>query len=92
MDAGRVSESITAHDSLVGLHGHVHQRRDHAGDRIYLAGVDVRVDADILVAFQDHGNLFESGVARALTDAVDRHLNLPGTVQHAFQRVGSSHA
>ncbi len=66
--------------------------RDHAGDRIYLAGVDVRVDADILVAFQDHGNLFECGVARALPDTVDRHLHLSGPVQHAFQRVGCCHA
>ena len=26
MDAGRVGEGVAAHDGLVGLHGHPHQR------------------------------------------------------------------
>ena len=59
MYATGVSEGIAADDGFVGLHRHVHQRGDHAGDRIDLACVDVRVNADVLMTFKNHGDLLQ---------------------------------
>ena len=38
------------------------------------------------------GNLLERRVAGPLADAVDRHLDLAGSADHAFERVGRRHA
>ena len=92
MNAAGVCKGVTADDSLVGLYGHVHQTRYHAARGIYLCRVDIRFDGQSLVAFQYHGNLFERRVAGTLTNAVNGHLYLAGTVQHAFECVGSGHA
>ena len=53
---------------------------------------DRRVDVDVAVAAQRHDHLLERGVSGALSDAVDRHLGLPGPVEYAAQRVGRRHA
>ena len=92
MNAAAVGKGVTAHDGLVGLHRHVHQRADHATRGVYLRGVDVGVYAQCLVALQYHGNLLERGIAGPLANAVDGNLHLAGTGHDAVEGVGSSHA
>ena len=91
MDAAGMGEGISSHDSLIGLYGHVHQRRHHATRGIDLRGVDVRLDADALMTFQNHGDLLEGGVTSPFADTVDGHLHLSRTCQHTIQSVGCRH-
>ena len=57
VNAAGVCKGITTHNSLVRLNGHVHQTRHHTTRRINLRRVDIRIDAQSLVALQNHGNL-----------------------------------
>ena len=59
MNTAGVGKGITSHNGLIGLDGHIHQRRHHTADGIDLRGVDIGIDTDTLVALQDHSNLFE---------------------------------
>ena len=89
VDAGLVRERVAPHDRLVRLHGIAGEPGDEparAGDlaRLHLArqpdGVGARV--------QEHHELLERRVARALADPVDRALHLAGAGLHARERVG----
>ena len=91
MDTAGVGKGIAAHDSLVGLNGHIHQRAHHTARGINLSGIDIGLDAQSLVALQYHGNLLERRVTGTLTDTVDGHLYLTGTSHHTIEGVGSSH-
>ena len=86
-------EGVGADDGLVGL--------DHdAGDGAHeLARVgellrdDVGVGIELAAVHLDgHDDLFERGVARALTQAVDSALDLRGAVADALERQSGSHA
>ena len=92
MDAAAMGEGVPADDGLVGLHGHVHQRADHAARRVDLRRVNVGVDAEVGMRLEYHGYLFERGVAGTFTDAVNRHLCLTSTVQDASHGVCRRHA
>ena len=87
----RVSKSITAHDSLVRLHRHVHQTAHHSGHRNNLGSIDIGINIDVLVALQDHGDFLERCITRTLTDTIHGHLHLAGTIQYTLQGIGSSH-
>ena len=92
VDAAAMGEGVAAYDGLVGLHGHVHQRADHAAGGIDLCRVDVGVDAEVGMRLEYHRNLFERRIACTFADAVDGHLCLTGAVQHACHGVGGRHA
>ena len=92
MDTRRVSEGVTAYDSLIRLHRHIHQARHHAAGRIDLLRIDIGLDIDIVVTLDNHSHLFERRVTGTLTDTVDGHLHLTGPVQHTSHGVGSCHA
>ena len=92
MDTARVGKGIATYDGLIGLNGHVHQTANHSRRRINLRGIDVGLDVQSLVTFQNHRNLFQAGVTCALTNTIDGHLYLTGTRQHTVQRIGSSHS
>ena len=90
--ARRVRERVAANDGFVGLHRHIHQARHESACGINLLRVDVAVDVNIVVAFDNHRYFLESGVAGALADAVDRHFHLACSVEHSAHRVGGCHA
>lgn len=92
MDARRMGEGIASHDGLVRLHGHVHQRTDHATGGGYFLRVDIRLDVEVVMALENHGNLFLTGIASTFADAVDGHFHLAGAVEHAFEGAGGGHA
>ena len=92
MDTAGMGKGIAADNGLVGLYGHIHQRRHHAGDGINLRGVDIRFDTKVLVTLQDHGNLLQRGVAGPFTDTVDGHLHLSGTSHHTTEGIGRCQA
>ena len=87
-----MGKGITAHDSLIRLNGHIHQRADHAARRINLRGVDIGLDAQTLVTLQDHGNLLERRVTSTLANSIDGHLNLTCPTHHTIEGVSRSHA
>ena len=45
MNATGMGESISSHDSLIGLYGHVHQTANHPTDGIDFIGIDIGVDS-----------------------------------------------
>ena len=92
VNARRVGKGVAPHNGLVGLDGHVHEVRHQAARGVNLLRVDLRVDAQVAVAFQNHGHLLKRGVARPLADAVDGDLHLPRPVEHARHGVGRGHA
>ena len=90
--ATRMGKGIAPDDGLVGLHRHVHQARHHATDREYLCCVDVGLDIEIGMGLQSHHHFLQTGVTSTLTNTIDGHLHLSGTIQHTSHGVGSSHA
>ena len=70
-------ERVAAHDRLVRLHAVAGQARDEPAGAGDLARVDPGLEADVgLAGAQQHHDLLERRVARALADAVDRALDL----------------
>ena len=91
MDTRRVGKSIASHDSLVGLHRHVHQTGYHTACWIDFLRIDVRLDVDVLVTLDDHRNFFQRRVARTLADTVNGHFHLTGAVQYTCHRISRRH-
>ena len=92
MDAAAVSERVPAHNRLVWLNWHVHQGTYHSTCREDFCRVDIRVDTQIGMRLEYHGNLFERGVASTFADAVYRHLCLTSAIQYASHGVSRSHS
>ena len=91
MNTAGVGKRIPAHNRLVWLHGHVHEARHHTACRVYLCRVDIRLNAQVWVSLEYHGNLFQRGVTSTFTNTVDGHLHLTRTTQHTCHRIGCSH-
>ena len=88
VDAGLVLERVAAHDGLVGLHGVAGQAGDQPRGLGDLARVDLRREADVLLArLEQHHDLLQRRVARALAEAVDRALHLARARLQAGERV-----
>src|SRR5574344_969184 len=81
-----MSKCITAHNGLVGLYWHIHQTGYHPTGRINLCGVDVRIDAQIFMTFQNHGYLLQGCITGTFADTVDRNLYLTGSVEDTAER------
>ncbi len=93
VNAGLVRESIATRDGLIGLHGDMRDFAEQlAGGENLLAdnggGVGIAVGAHS----HCHHDFFESGIARALADAVDGALDLPRARANGGQRIGDGHA
>ncbi len=89
VDAGLVGERVAAHDRLVRLHHVAREARDEAARARDLARVDAGGEADVGgPRVQQHHDLLERRVARALADAVDRALDLAGAGLQPRERVG----
>ena len=93
MDAGLVGKGIAPDDRLVegsGLPDDIIDRSAGAGD---LRGVNARgVGINAGAGAHCHNHLFQCGVARPLTEAVYRALNLPRPTQHTGEGIGCCHA
>ena len=88
MDTAGMGKGIAPDNGLVGLYRHIHQRGHHTRDRINLRSIDVCIDFKVLMAFENHRNLFQRGVTSPFTDAVDGHFHLTGTRHHTTEGVG----
>ena len=86
-------ERIAPDDRLVGLHDVAGQARHEARRACELPRGDGRVQArDVTARGQQHHDLLERRVARALADAVDRALDLPRPRERARVGVGDRQA
>ncbi len=82
------ANALRPDDRLVRLHGVAGQARDEAAGARDLACLDAGGQADRRLArAQQHHDLLERRVARALADAVDRALDLAGAGAEAGERV-----
>ena len=88
MDATGMGKGITTDNGLVGLYGHIHQRRHHTRDGVNLRGVDVRLYLKVLVTFQNHRNLLQRGVTGSFADTVDGYFHLSGASHHTTKGIG----
>lgn len=91
MNTRRMSKSIAAHDSLVGLHWHIHQARHHAARRYNAVGVDICVDTEFVMRAESHHHFLKRSIAGAFTDTVDSHLCLTRTCDNTGYGIGSRH-
>ena len=88
MDPGLVGEGVAAHDRLVRLNRIPREPRDEPARAGNLLRVEGRVEADARAARpQQHHDLLERRVARALADPVDRALDLTGARGQPGERV-----
>ena len=85
-------EGVTSNDSLVGLHGHIHEARYESAGVVDLWCVDVCDDAKILVALENHSHFFERGVSGTFSDSVDCDFGLACAVEYALYGIGGSHS
>ena len=93
VDAGLVREGVAAHDRLVRLHLVAGQAGHHAAGARDLARVHAGPEpVRGLAHVEQHHDLLERRVPRALADAVDRALHLAASGPHAGERVGHRHA
>ena len=53
--------------------------------------IDVRVNVQLMVTFENHRNFFRTRIPRTLTDTVNRHFHLTGSVNHALKCACRSH-
>ena len=89
VDAGLVSERIAPDDGLVGLDRIAGEARDQTRGARDLAGDHARAQADIgLPGVQEHDDLLQGRVARALADPVDRALDLARAGHQSGERIG----
>ena len=82
MDPGLVGEGVGAHHGLVRLRPDARDAGQEIAGRTQLFGVDRRPvgGPQPRQHAEGHHDLFEGGVPRALTDAVQGTLHLPRTV------------
>ena len=92
MNSAGMGKGVSAHNGLVRLHRHVHQRTDHATCSMYLARIDIGLDVQVVVAFQNHSHFFFARIAGAFAYAVDGNFHLPCTIEHTFERARRRHA
>ena len=92
MYSAGMGKGVSAHNGLVRLHRHVHQRTDHATCGMYLARIDIGLNIQVVVAFQNHSHFFFTGVAGAFADTVDGNFHLPCAVEHTLKRASRRHA
>ncbi len=89
MDAALMREGVPADDRLVVLHREIRHRRHELRRPRQHLGLDAGAVRQEIVARADaHDDLFKRGVARALTEAVDRAFDLSRSSADASQRVG----
>ena len=92
MDAGLVREGVGAHDRLVRLHGETGDPRDQLRRRHDVRRIDASdAGKDVLAGLDRHHDLFERSVPRALSQPVDRALDLARAVHDRGERVGHRH-
>ena len=89
MDPRLVSKGVAADDRLVRLDGVAGQARDQAAGARELGCLNSGVQAVEVggAGGQQHHELFERGIAGALSNPVDRALHLPRACEHASERV-----
>ena len=92
MDARTVCKGVAAHDSLVGLHRHIHETAHHSARGINLCGIDVGLDTQVGVCLEYHGHLLKRGVSCSFSYAIDGHFHLSRSVEHTCYGVGCGHA
>ncbi len=94
MNAGSMCKRVGAYHSLIRLHSKAGDLRHQLGSRHDLRGVDCKLKVKIVLArLHRHHDFFQCGVSGALTQAIDRALNLAGSANHhASQRVRHCHA
>ena len=89
MDAGLVGERVAPDDGLVRRHRVAGQAGDHTAGARQLARVDAGFQAmGVAPSPQQHHDLLERAVARALADAVDGALDLASACDHPRVGVG----
>ena len=89
MNAGLVGKGVAPDDGLVVLNGIAGKPSHQPGRVVELGGVDPQIDSkDILAGLDSHHHLLDRGVARPLTDAVDRAFDLTGAGRQRSQGVG----
>ena len=88
MNARFVRKRIRADNGFIRLDGNAGICADHTAGAGDLGGVNVGGNGELLRAGGNcHHHFFQTGIARALADAVDGHFHLPCAVCHARQRV-----
>ncbi len=90
MDAAFVGKGVFAHDRLVGLGFDAGDGGDEPAGGVDLLGVDagLYVTEDVATDLECHDDLFQCGVARSLSQAVDGALDLTRAVLDRRQGVG----
>ena len=93
VDPGFVREGVLAHDRLVDRHADPGHLREQAARAIDLFHADARLQTEVVATgVERHHHLLPGGVSGALTDSVDRALDLPRTTAHRGERVRDCHA
>ena len=93
VDARLVSERVLTHNRLVPLYLHPGDARHQPTGRKQPAGVHTGVAAEVVASCRHrHHDFFERRVARPLAQAIDRALDLPGTLRDGGQAVGHGQA
>lgn len=88
MNARAVREGITSDNRFVQLYRHITQLADQLAGAVNFLMFDVGVQTNqTLAGFQNHGNLFQRGVACPFADAVDGTFDLACAHLHSTNRV-----
>ena len=93
MDTAFMRKGVFANDGLVKLHRETRHRADPARNMHDLFSIDVGEERhDVSPHTERHNNFFQSGVARALAQTIDRAFDLPCAAFNSRQRVRRRHA
>ena len=92
MYARAVCKGIAPTMALFGLHRHAHLRAYHAANIVNSLRLNIGVQAEAVMGFQDHHHFFYRGVAGAFADAVDGAFYLACAILQAGDGVGGGKA
>ena len=83
MNARGMCKCIRAHHRLVGLHSKTSNLRYQLRGRHDLRSVDTHIQLEVISAgLHRHDDLFQRGIARTFTQAIDGALDLTRATNH----------
>ena len=91
MDTWRMCKSITTYNSFIRLNRHIHKTRYHTARRINFLSINISLNMNVIMAFNNHCHFFQRSIAGTLTNTIDCHFYLTRSVQDSINSISCRH-
>ena len=84
-------KSITTYNSFIRLNRHIHKTRYHTARRINFLSINISLNMNVIMAFNNHCHFFQRSIAGTLTNTIDCHFYLTRSVQDSINSISCRH-